>query len=243
LTSSTTPAENLLRGDEAFVIAAVAKEFGGTCRPGENPPDAYFSVGSRVIAVEISTLTQHVTDDCGTRERMSDDKPAIDLVNELNAELCAVVPDDQSIGLILSSPISKKRKTKTALARVLRDKLSDANAFTTKTNVKINGNVIMIQRHEGHRAKKIWGGVSNPSSSPDILVNARYILEDRIIEKVKKCSKFVGRNPLWLALLNDYWLADADTYKDALSCFSQAHPFEKILLVNRDGTVASLFDV
>jgi len=71
-----TPAKNSLRGVEAFVIAAVAKNFGGIWTPGENPPDAYLSVGSRVIAVEISTLTQHVTDDRGTRSRFSDEKTA-----------------------------------------------------------------------------------------------------------------------------------------------------------------------
>ena len=46
-----------LRDDEEFVITSVAKEFSGTWRPGENPPDAYLSIGTREIAVEISTLS------------------------------------------------------------------------------------------------------------------------------------------------------------------------------------------
>jgi hypothetical protein len=56
-----------LRDDEAFAITSIARAFSGTWRPGENPPDAYLLLGAEIIAVEISTLTQHVTDDKGTR--------------------------------------------------------------------------------------------------------------------------------------------------------------------------------
>ncbi|MGH7744788.1 MAG: hypothetical protein ACREQ5_08240, partial [Candidatus Dormibacteria bacterium] len=66
-----------LKGNEEFVIASLAKAYSGTWRPGENPqkpPDAYLTIGSREIAVEISTLTQYITDDLGTRSRFTDDK-------------------------------------------------------------------------------------------------------------------------------------------------------------------------
>jgi hypothetical protein len=48
--------------------------------------------------------------------------------------------------------------------------------------------------------------------------------------------------PLFVALFNDYWLADAHAYKYALSFLSPAHSFEKILVVNGDGTVDSIFE-
>jgi hypothetical protein len=230
-----------LRDDEEFVITSLSKEFGGTSRVGENPPDAYLQIGAREIAVEISTLTQHITDDRGTRSRLDDDIPAIKLSNELDAELLGLLPDGQSVSLILSTPILKFRQTKTALAKHLREKLPDLQAFATETEIEINGNVIKVQRHDGHSAKKIWGVVPNRHSKPDILANARNILEDRISVKARKCAEFIGKKPLWLALLNDYWLSDAGTYKCALSSFSPRHPFEKIILVSGDGTVELLF--
>jgi len=230
-----------LRDDEEFVITSLEREFGGTSRVGENPPDAYLQVGAREVAVEISTLAQRITDDYGTRSRISDDKPAIDLVTQLNAELNGFIPDGQSVGLIVSAPIAKFRQTKTALAKHLREKLSDLQAFATETKIEINGNIIKVQRHDGHPAKKIWGVVPNRHSNPDILANARNILQDRITVKGRKCAEFAGKRPLWLALINDYWLSDLATYKRALLDFSPEHPFEKIILVNRDGTVEPLY--
>ena len=232
-----------LRGDEVFVIDAVAQAFSGTWTPGENPPDAYLLVGSRSIAVEISTLAQQVTGDREFRPRLSDDKAAIAMVKELNAELSDAVPECETIGLILSAPILKMRQTKSELARLLREKLPDVNAFTTETKTEINRNVITIQRHSGRQGEKIWGLVANRHSSPDILANARVTLEERIVVKARKCAAFSGKCPLWLALLNDYWLADPDVYKDALSGISSAHSFEKILVVNLDGTIVSLLDI
>jgi hypothetical protein len=51
-----------------------------------------------------------------------------------------------------------------------------------------------------------------------------------------------SRKRTWLALLNDYWLTDADTYRLALSQMSLDHPFDRIVLVNGDGSIDTLFD-
>jgi hypothetical protein len=67
----------ILRDDENFVITSLEKKFSGTWRPGEKnkSPDAYLSIGAREIAVEISRLTQRITDDRGTRPRLSPKAP------------------------------------------------------------------------------------------------------------------------------------------------------------------------
>jgi len=59
-----------MREDEKFVIESVARAYSGDWKPGADPPDAYLTIADRTIAVEISTLTQHVTDDRGTRPRL-----------------------------------------------------------------------------------------------------------------------------------------------------------------------------
>jgi hypothetical protein len=73
-------------------------------------------------------------------------------------------------------------------------------------------------------------------------LNAIQILEDRISAKAKKCTALVGKQPLWLALLNDYGLADSGIYEDALSGISTVHLFDKILLIHRNGAVCRLFE-
>jgi hypothetical protein len=43
---------------------------------------------------------------------------------------------------------------------------------------------------------------------------SRYILEDRIIEKAKKCAAVVGRNPLWLGAV---WADIAYTFREPVT--------------------------
>ena len=232
-----------LREDEAFVMRSLALAYSASWRPGENPPDAYLVIEDREIAVEISTLTQHVHDDRGTRARISDDTVAVALANELNNELGTVIPDGHTIGLILSSPILKFRRTKAALAQLLRSALLDPHAFKTDTAVNIQGNAITIFRnnHGDPKYKKVSGIISHRFASADILDNTTYILVDRIRVKAEKCASIVARETFWLALLNDYWLTDADTYRYALRHIPELlHPFERVMLVGRDSSVEEL---
>lgn len=232
-----------LRDDETFVIESVAKEFGGTWRVGENPPDAYLTFNTNTVAVEITTLTQHVTDDRGTRPRASDNAAISPLVDDLNAKLHDVIPDSYSIGLVLSTPILKLRKTTADLAGYLRTRLSDVLSFEFNTEIETNGNTVKISlhRHEEIQRKKVWAVATNRHSNPNIALNAVQILEDRIFVKARKCAELAGKQPIWLALFNDYWLADSGTYEQAISCISRNHPFDNILLIHGNGAVFRLF--
>jgi len=222
-------------------MRSVATACSGDWRPGADPPDAYLTIADRTIAVEISTLTQHVTDGRGPRPRRSDDIPATRLAKQLDAELKTAVPDGKFITLVLSSPILEPRKTKAELRNEITSLLS-GNPELSRIERKIRGNHIEICLSESPESggMKIGVVVRNRASNPHILTNVRYILEDRIKTKAEKCGKLSG--PIWLALLNDYFLADADDYRDALKSISVEHPFEKILLVSGDGSVDTLLD-
>jgi hypothetical protein len=78
-------------------------------------------------------------------------------------------------------------------------------------------------------------------SHSHISSNVEFILSDRIHEKAVKCLKVTHR-PLWLALFNDYWLAEPDSYRVAMRHYSAQHPFEKILLVLGNGEVHSIYE-
>ena len=82
----------------------------------------------------------------------------------------------------------------------------------------------------------------NRSSNSNMLANVTQILEDRILTKARKCLHLDRTRRIWLALLNDYWLTEADTYLYALMQMSLEHQFQKILLVNGDGSVHLLYE-
>jgi hypothetical protein len=103
---------NQLKPDELFVISALADHLNGTWSAGEDPPDAYLKDEGRV-AVEISTLTQHVVDERGgTHARLSEDSTALWLANALDKELCKTIPDGRMVVLTLRAPIANARRTK-----------------------------------------------------------------------------------------------------------------------------------
>jgi hypothetical protein len=232
-----------MREGEKFVMQALAAYCSGEWRPGENPPDAYIEVGQAVIAVEISTLSQHVTSESGTHVRLSDDTTAIRLADQLNDDMRTLIPDGTTVGLRLSSPIAKFEKTKAQLARTIGTMMKDDVPDGTELEMTICGNSVLlwVNRHNDLRYKKVSAVISNRHSNPNILRNAADILEDRINTKSKKC-RGVKVRPLWLALLNDYWIADTHTYSLAMSCISAVNPFDKILIVAGDGSISVLHD-
>jgi hypothetical protein len=234
-----------MREDEKFVIESVARAYSGDWKPGADPPDACLMMADRTVAVEISTLTQHVTDDRGTRPRLSDDTAAIRLADELDADLRNAVPDGKYVTLVLSSPILEYEKTKAELRNSITLLLtSSAGLSPVERKVSIRGNHIEIGLSESVESggKKIGAAIRNRASNPNILLNARYILEDRIKTKAEKCGELSRSGPIWLALLNDYFSAEVNTYRQALESVSVEHPFKKILLVSGNGSVDTLFE-
>ena len=99
---------------------------------------------------------------------------------------------------------------------------------------------ISIIPNRTHSEKKIVGVIVNDNSNAHILSYAEVILSDRIQDKVEKCKNIPHKGKKWLALLNDYWLADNDTYSQAIKNISVQHDFEKIYLISVDGTVSEL---
>ena len=136
-----------------------------------------------------------------------------------------------------------KQKTKAQLATTIEKMMRDSVPDGTELEMTICGNSVLLwaSRHDGSQYKKVSAVISNRHSSPDILRNAADTLEDRINTKSKKCCGVKVR-PLWLALFNDYWLADAHTYSLAISSISTVHPFDKILIVAGDSSISVLHD-
>ena len=231
-----------LREDEKFVIEALCASYGGTWRIGEDPPDAYMSLTDSEVAVEISILTQHVVSKSGKPvPRLSQDTGVLRLCDEINEELKTDIPSRVYVLLTISSPLNKIRQTKTDLINEIK-RMAQKKAPNRQV-LEINQNKVEIQLILGDRpfGKKVVGIVPNQNSSSDILANVLYILSERINDKVTKCRNIVHR-PLWLALFNDYWLADPATYELAMKKLSVAYPFDKICLVLGSKEVHTLYE-
>jgi hypothetical protein len=206
-----------IRPEEEFVMKAIAAELSGRWEtPAKDPPDAFLTIdGDRKIAVEITRLTQNVPGERGGKPRLTDDAAGMEFVDDLNLELSDLVPNDQTLVLRFSVPMSKLPKTKVDLTKFLRQKLVEKHSFTAGTDVEFNGNKFNIRTHLGKiGAHKIFGTPLHSGSNPDISFNVKQMLEERIIAKAKKRGK-IKHDEVWLALLNNYPLAGAVDYKHA----------------------------
>jgi hypothetical protein len=228
------------REDEEFVMDVVSKTYSGTWRCGQDPPDAYLTVNNREVAVEISTLMESRPDGRGGAVSWASDimSPAR-LADELKDELRDEIPDGRGVILVCKYPFLNKRAVKGPLKARIRDLLSHPNAQSVRET--FSGNEIEISiSNDG--AKDVTGLIVR-SSLPldDLLTTAWCILEARITAKGEKCRALKFDHPIWLALRNGYPLADVETYRGGMNMFSANHPFEKILLISRDGSVDELW--
>jgi hypothetical protein len=232
-----------VRRDEEFVGRALVSFFGGppnaSVSDGEDPPDLYLTVGGCRTGVEVTQLSQFTFESDGTLgNRATYDIFGIQMLNRLDAKVGPTLPEDVSLLIGLWVPVPNASRFKKTLTKWVAQ-IAAAPKQGFKEERELEGSKVSIsvieQRPSG---KKIAGFVVNKNSSADIGLNARLILEDRIRTKADICARLP--KPIWLAVLNDYWLADADTYAVAGRQLNLSHCFERIFLVSDQGTVNEL---
>lgn len=232
-----------MQPDEAFVSKSLVEYLGGssvvTALDGEDPPDFYLAFEESRIGVEATRLSQFtIKSDGSLGNRRTQDSFGVRLIEELNTKIGPSLPNEISLLIFLWLPVSKPSKfrkdlfkwvTEIAAApeKVIRE---EKQVYGSKTIISV-----MPARPSG---KKIVGCVANNNSSPDIGFNARIILENRIRVKSEICSSLP--RPIWLALLNDYWLADTKSFMLAYQQIKLSHCFQRIFIVSDDGTVDEL---
>lgn len=232
-----------MRPDEEFVGRALVAYLGGpssaSMTDGEDPPDLYLHVSGSRTGVEVTRLSQFTFESDGTLgSRATQDFFGIRILNELNTNVGPRLPNEISLLIGLWVPVPKASRFKRTLNEwIAQIAAAPEPGFSEERNIegsKVTVSVIE-QRPTG---KKIAGFVVNKNSSADIGLNARLVLEDRIRSKADICGGL--SKPIWLAVLNDYWLADADTYALAGRQLNLSHCFERIFLVSDQGVVNEL---
>jgi hypothetical protein len=160
------------------------------------------------------------------------------MLNELDGNVGPRLPEELSLLIGLWVPVPNASRFKRALTEwVAQIAAAPKQGFNEERNIEGSRVTVSVieQRPSG---KKIAGFVVNKNSSADIGLNARLVLEDRIRSKADICGGL--SKPIWLAVLNDYWLADADTYAHAGRQLNLNHCFERIFLVSDQGAVNEL---
>jgi len=232
-----------VRRDETFVGGALVKFFGGpscaSVSDGEDPPDLYLTVGASRVGVEVTQLSQFTFERDGTLgNRTTQDFFGLRLLDELNAKVGPSLPNDVSLMIGLRVPVPDAARFRKSLTEWVT-KVASAPGKGLEQEREIEGSRTSISViSERPSGKKIMGFVVNTNSSADIGLNARLVLEDRIRTKSDICASL--RKPIWLAVLNDYWLASPDTYAIAGHQLKLGHCFERIFLVSDRGTVNEL---
>jgi hypothetical protein len=232
-----------VRTDEAFVGQALVNHFGAfsgaEIQDGEDPPDLYLICSGSRIAVEVTRLSQFTIEPDGTLgNRATQDTYGVRLLDELDAQIGPSLAAELSLLIGLRVPVKKPGRFRRELVEWVKH-IAAKPVVGPKYERTIEGSKVTISavRYQPP-GKKITGFVMSKNSSRNISLNALMILEDRIRQKHQICEAL--ERPVWLALLNDYWLADADTYRAAYEVLNLDHCFAKIMWVSTDGNVCEL---
>ena len=232
-----------MRSDEEFVGRALVEFFGGSsCASvfdGEDPPDLYLTAGASRVGVEVTRLSQFTLEPGGSLgNRTTQDSFGLRLLDELDAKLGPSLPDDVSLMIVLRVPVSNAAGFRKGLTEWVKNIALAPEKGLEQEREIVGSRTSISVIPERPTGKKIVGCVVNTNSSADIGLNARLVLEDRIRTKSEICALLP--KPIWLAVLNDYWLANTDTYAVAGRQLTLSHCFERIFLVSDKGAVNEL---
>lgn len=97
-------------------VEAVARRFSAKWERGSDPSNAYITVARKRVAVDITTLKRHRSNQANAaKPRLRFDKVATRLIERLQATLGETVPDGMTVLLTITAPIRFPSKTAAAL--------------------------------------------------------------------------------------------------------------------------------
>ncbi len=234
-----------MRREEAFVCSALVDFLGGPSvasgADGDDLPDIYLTLGGSRTGVEVTRLSQFTIEPDGTLgNRATQDTFGIRLIEDLNIKLGPLLPQNVSLLIGVHVPVTNASRFRKGVIEWVTQVVASPN-LGTEGERNIHGSNVSVSMIPGRPSgKKIVGFVVNKHSSADIHLNARLVLEERIRTKRKLCEGLAKMGPVWLAVLNDYWLADSYTYAEACRQMKTRHCFERLFLVSENGAVCEL---
>lgn len=210
-------------------------------QPGNNnrPPDLYLAFSSGLVGVEVTRLLPFTIEpDNSFGNATSQNSFAIDLIKKYDQLIGPRVAKEFSLLISMEVPVRTATKYRRLVAAWLEE-TAVAPVMGKRERRVIEGVPTTITVYPRlTTGTAIAGAVSNRNSPVDISFMALTILERQLRIKTHLCAPLQTR--IWLALLNNYWLADADTYITAARQIRVDHCFERIFLVTEQGAVSEL---
>lgn len=210
---------------------------------GEDPPDYYVIINDNKILMEVTRASSKICDNEYLLTRKNVDSSLCDLCDILNDELSNKVPMNKKLFIQLQGPISKKKYKdyKYGIKKKLEEMLDNEEGINSITRDEISFTIeeepVKVIILEGvPNDKKIVGSssIKRKNSILNIDMHAEILLRNIITEKEKKMSKVNFKGEKWLVILNEYPLADINTYKTAKVRLNVEHTFNKIFLVDTE---------
>jgi len=230
-----------LKKQERTAIEAVARRFSATWEKGSDPPDAYFMVGGKRVAVDITTLKRRGTGEGhAAKPRLRFDKVATRLIERLQATLGEIVPDGMTVLLTITAPIRLPSKTAASLEDKIQTLLGRGSPARDQKDT-IHGNRVQIRflRNESEQAPKMIGFVHNSDSDPLLLLNmTRELLELISAEPGRRARRLASDR--WLVLISAGGISCLEAYRYIYAQLCKATDFKKVLMVFGDGRVGML---
>ncbi|MFM9842995.1 MAG: hypothetical protein ACKVOI_08510 [Dongiaceae bacterium] len=234
-----------LRPDEAFVSEALVHFFGGpeivSASDGDDPPDFYITFNNRSVAVEVTRLTPIAIGPDGSIEnRFSQDILGLRITNELETTIGTHLPEQVSLLVGIDVPIARQSRFLRGMQSWIEELIPTLTPGMEFATIVAGSKVAISVMPRETTRRRIIGYVVNKRTSPNILMNAQFIIENRIKSKIATCGSIARTLPIWLAMLNDFWLADAETYQLAIRDMRFEECFERLFVVSDVGLVTEL---
>ena len=207
----------------------------GSIVEGEDPPDYYVLMGSKKIALEITTAESIFNEESeSVRKRTSTESVAM-LSDELNKELKGIVPSEKSLLLILKPPINNFGRFKKQLKLILMKILQEHDFLNKKLNIDDEIVEVRWVSNDSGYHKGIIGVIGDKNPIVNIQEQTILILERIIKDKMRKLQRVNGEK--WLGIINNYPLAEHHNFSQALHEVTISHDFSKIFLVGNNSIV------
>lgn len=227
---------------EKAAIERVANHFSVTLEEGDDPPDAWLTLGGKRIAVEVVTADRPVVSGAVRKPRLRFDKGALGLVARLQTALNDSVPEDRAVIVTVTAPIRQDSKTTVVLEQLIRSALT-SRPVRADIQETIHGNQVRVRvvKTGSLQATKIIGFVHNPDPGAHLLL---LHTTEKLLECLAKAAKrraainFAGA--AWLVIAHEDALPPIETWRQVYTQLSVPTGYRRVLMVVAGGRVEAM---
>lgn len=216
---------------------------------GEDPPDYYVKINKKKILFEVTQGIDGYYEDGVFVSRLCSDAPILNIGKWLKLQINDDIPCDRMILVYVEGPIVRNTSFKWQLKYTLLDFISSNSKVvencTEWTKMQVNNmriQVIMKKRDKSDtRSIILFTQPRFNKLRANIEKNVQDILVDILQKKEVAMSKVNFNGEKWLAILNQYPLANDQVYYRTLTKMSINHSFSKIFYIGENQTVKEVF--